>query len=75
MPNRLPVPEELLHLIEKRDVDSAERGERRCDVQRRETDLGPVGAVESIADLDDLPLEDRRSEAERRVAGQRRSET
>ncbi len=75
MPNRLPVPEELLHLIEKRDVDSAEGGERRSDAERRETDLGPLGAVESIADLDDLPLENRRSEAERRAAGERRSET
>lgn len=68
MPNRLPVPEELLHLIEKR-----EPGDRRSQEERRETDLGPIGAIESLADLEELPLEERRAHVDRRVGPERRS--
>lgn len=72
MPNRLPVPEELLHLIEKRDVDSTDGGERRSGTERRQVDLGPLGAVESATDLDELPVEDRRTSGQRRKAPDRR---
>ena len=70
MPNRLPVPEELLHLIEKREYD-----DRRSEEERRKTDCGPIGAIESLADLDELPLEERRTHVERRVGRERRSKS
>ncbi|NLS93721.1 MAG: hypothetical protein GXX96_16295 [Planctomycetaceae bacterium] len=74
MPNRLPVPEELLHLIEKRDVDSVDGGERRSGTERRQVDLGPLGAIESATDLDEIPVEERRSGDERRKAPDRRKQ-
>ncbi len=70
MPNRLPVPEELLHLIEKR-----ESGARRSEEERRETDLGPIGAIESLTDLTELPLEERRGRTDRRAGKDRRCES
>lgn len=70
MPNRLPVPEELLHLIEKRESD-----DRRTEEERRKTDLGPIGAIESLAELDELPLEERRTQADRRVGPDRRNKS
>lgn len=72
MPNRLPVPEELLHLIEKRDVDSDDGGERRDGAERRQVDFGPLGTIESATDLDEIPVEDRRSGDERRGTPDRR---
>ncbi len=72
MANRLPVPEELLHLIEKRDVDKGETNDRRAGEERRGADLGPIGTLESGATLDELPTEDRRAQDDRRVAEERR---
>ena len=72
MANRLPVPAELLHLIEKRDTGPKESSDRRECEERRGSDMGPLGALESSADLDALPVEDRRSEDGRRVAPERR---
>ena len=68
MPNRLPVPEELLHLIEKREF-----GDRRTEEERRKTDLGPIGAVESVEGCEGLSLEERRSGSDRRSGEDRRS--
>lgn len=72
MANRLPVPPELLHLIEKRNADQEEAKDRRSSEEQRHCDLGPVGALESVPSLDELPSEDRRSQTERRVSGERR---
>ena len=73
MANRLPVPEELRHLIEKRNTDGDGTKGRRSGEERRDTDLGPIGALESGASLDELPTEDRRSRSDRRTTGERRS--
>jgi hypothetical protein len=70
MPNRLPVPEELLHLIEKR-----ESGDRRSEEERRKADFGPIGAIESLTDLTELPLEERRGRTDRRAGKDRRCES
>jgi len=72
MANRLSVPPELLHLIEKRDIDNVEPKDRRSSEERRQSDLGPLGTLESIASLDELETEDRRLQDDRRVAGERR---
>ena len=72
MANRLPVPPELLHLIEKRDTDPEESNGRRSGDERRDSDMGPMGTLESIPSLDELPTEDRRSQTDRRVTGERR---
>jgi hypothetical protein len=72
MANRLPVPEELQHLIEKRNVDDDETDDRRSGEERRGSDLGPIGTLESGATLDELPTEDRRVQDDRRVADERR---
>lgn len=72
MPNDLPVPPELQNLIEKRETDDHREGERRSHEDRRVCDLGPLGAVESLEDLDELPATDRRSGQERRQGPERR---
>jgi hypothetical protein len=72
MSNRLPVPDELLHLIEKRDADPKESSDRRVVEDRRSSDMGPLGAIESSPDLDELPAEDRRSKTARRGTSERR---
>ena len=59
MSKRLPVPPGLEHLIEKREEDSDRRASnKRRSSERREADLGPVGAIESAKDIDDVPTED-----------------
>ena len=73
MANRLPVPPDLLHLIEKRTADQEESNDRRSGEEQRRCDLGPMGALESIPSLDELPTEDRRSQTDRRVTGERRA--
>lgn len=67
MAKRLSVPPELEHLIEKREAE-----EERRKGDRREVDLGPLGAIESARDLEDLPTEDRRKGKDRRGARPRR---
>ena len=71
MPNHLPVPSELQHLIEKRETDDRREKERRSDQDRRIADLGPSGAVESPEEPDP-PVADRRTGDERRGDGDRR---
>jgi hypothetical protein len=73
MPNDLPIPPELQHLIEKRERAERRKRSRRTKPERRDCDFGPLGAVESISDLEDLPLEDRRSRQDRRNSRRRRS--
>ena len=73
MSKRLPVPPELEHLIEKREREEARRREeRRREEEPRQVDLGPLGALESADDLDDVPRDERRSGAERRKKEERR---
>ena len=73
MSKRLPVPPELEHLIEKRERDSDRRaGDQRSKSDQRNEDLGPVGAIESAADLDDVPTTDRRCGQDRRQGNDRR---
>jgi hypothetical protein len=73
MGKRLSVPPELEHLIEKREGEEDRRaGEERRDAERREDDLGPIGAIESTENLDDLPAGDRRGDQERRQSKDRR---
>ena len=69
MPNRLPIPDELLHLIEKRDADDEDR---RSGADRREIELGPLVSVVPPADLGEISLEERRSGDERRKIPDRR---
>jgi hypothetical protein len=72
MAKRLPVPPELEHLIEKRDEEEQRRQEqRRRDAEPRQIDLGPLGALESAEDFDDVPTEERRG-GDRRNANERR---
>ena len=69
MNNSLPIPDELQHLIEKREREQDRRQDdarRDDDRDRRTLDLGPIGAVESADSLDDIPAEDRRSTDDRR---------
>jgi hypothetical protein len=73
MSKRLPVPPELEHLIEKREQEKDRRvGDERSKSDRRNADLGPLGAIESAADIDDVPTADRRSGEPRRQQKDRR---
>jgi hypothetical protein len=73
MSKRLEVPDELKHLIEKRvsDEDRRRRDDRAVG-ERRQEDLGPLGTIESAANLDDVPTEERRTNVERRKDGNSR---
>ena len=73
MPNQLPIPPDLQHLIEKRECAERRGKSRRAKAERRTCDLGPLGAIESISDIDLLPLEDRRSRQSRRNTPRRKS--
>lgn len=74
MTDRLPVPPELYHLIEKREAEDRRQSARRSNEDRRESDLGPGGRMESAEDLDQLPSTDQRSGTQRREDGKRRTE-
>ena len=71
MSNRLPIPSDLQHLIEKR-AGADRRKKRRRSGSRRQVDLGPLGALESVHGLDEVVLEDRRRSSERRKRSDRR---
>jgi hypothetical protein len=72
MSDPLPVPPELEHLIEKRENKDRRKTGRRSGEDRREADLGPIGCIESADDLDQVPLQERRSGQERRQDRERR---
>ena len=64
----IPIPEELQHLIEKR----ARPADRR-KTERREEDIGPLGAVLSAESMDDVPDKERRRQKRRKRARDRRT--
>jgi hypothetical protein len=66
--NEIPIPPELQHLIEKR-----EQSDRRQGMDRRELDLGPLGSVESLEELDLDAVDERRQGDDRRGDSDRRS--
>ena len=66
----IPIPDELRHLIEKR-----ERMNDRREGDRRDEDIGPLGAVLSAETMDDVPDKDRRRPADRREGHDRRGKT
>ena len=68
MGKRLPIPPELEHLVEKRERET----DRRSDNQRKD-DLGPLGAIESTGQLDDVPTTDRRRGTDRRQRKRRKN--
>jgi hypothetical protein len=73
MGKRLPVPPGLEHLIEKREEDKDRRaGNKRSSSERRKADLGPVGAIESATDIDDVPTEERREQQRRQNKDRRK---
>jgi len=75
MKERLPIPPELEHLIEKREQEEDRReAQRRSGADQRQVDLGPLGAIESADELAEVPSEDRRSGEERRTGDERRNE-
>jgi hypothetical protein len=63
----IPIPEELRHLIEKR-----ERITDRREEERRDEDIGPLGAVLSAGSMDEVPDADRRRRKDRRGGKDRR---
>jgi hypothetical protein len=76
MARRLPVPPELEHLIEKRDRDKDRRArDKSAKAERRQADLGPLGAIESATNLDDVPTTERRSGEQRRKQKERRKKS
>ncbi len=73
MSKRLPVPPELEHLIEKREQDDDRRARnKRSESDRRKENLGPLGAIESADNIDDVPTTERRSGQQRRQQKERR---
>ena len=69
------VPTELQHLIEKRELEDRRAGQRRNSAERRQLDLGPLGATDSVEDLQALKLEDERLGKDRRKKKNRRKKT
>jgi hypothetical protein len=73
MAKRLQVPPELESLIEKREQEQDRRqAEQRSGRDKRKVDLGPLGALETAKDIDEVPAEDRRKSGERRKHASRR---
>jgi hypothetical protein len=72
MPNELPLPPELQHLIEKRESQDRRAIDARQGDDRRSLDMGPAGALLSSAEIEQLPETDRRTEGERRKQTNRR---
>lgn len=73
MGEQLPIPPELQHLIEKREQEEdRRRADHRSGKDQRSVDLGPLGAIESAKELDEVPSEDRRREKKRRQGNDRR---
>ena len=73
MAERLPVPPELEHLIEKRELETDRRGQKQRNApEKRQVDLGPVGSIASAKDIEDVPTEERRASSERRQTKDRR---
>jgi len=69
---KLPVPPELEHLIEKRETSDRRGSSRRKQGERREINLGPAGMLTSGAAEEDVPLDDRRTDEERRTGPRRK---
>ena len=67
MTDELPLPQELQHLIEKRSGPARRRKKRRTAAERRQCDLGPLGALESASDVTQIPVEESRKRVERRT--------
>jgi len=74
MANHLPVPPELLHLIEKREDQQRRKADRRGAQDRRLSDQGPIGSIESVDDLDEMTLTEQRLGGERRENEERRKD-
>lgn len=72
MSQHIPVPPELEHLIEKREAETDRRGGERRKGEQRQEDLGPLGAIESAADVEDVPTTDRRTGKDRRRSDRRK---
>ncbi|MHC4403471.1 MAG: hypothetical protein ACYTG0_27760 [Planctomycetota bacterium] len=68
MPDQLPVPPDLQHLIEKREQE-----DRRNDI-RRKTDVGAIPPEATPSDADPTPEEERRTESERRKKTRRKAD-
>ena len=67
MSERLPIPPDLEHLIEKREKpDPRKEDVRRTGDDQRAADLGPLGALESVEGIDDVPTDNRRTGDDRR---------
>jgi hypothetical protein len=66
MSDKLPLPPELQHLIEKRSDVVRRRKKRRTGAERRQCDLGPLGPIESAEGIAQAALEERRKPAQRR---------
>ncbi|MFO7902942.1 MAG: hypothetical protein ACQESR_21770 [Planctomycetota bacterium] len=69
------LPPELRHLIEKREREDRRVAQRRNFIERRQADVGPLGAAESLEELENLDFEERRSGDERRQNGDRRKQS
>ena len=69
------LPPDIQHLIEKRERADRRSQNRRGSQERRELDLGPLGAASAEDDLEDLQLDERRSGQDRRTNRDRRQTT
>lgn len=72
---RLSVPPELQHLIEKRQLQNRREQQQRGDIDRRECGLGPLSALASVEDPESLVIEDQRAGEDRRENRERRQAT
>ena len=75
MAGHLPLPAKLQHLVEKRSKTDRRKQPRRKGKPRRQVDLGPLGTLETAADLSDAVLEERRASGERRRRSRRSGST
>lgn len=76
MPNRLPIPKELQHLIEKRQTETRRQKQRRetetAEVADQERSSGDGSKTAQVEVTDDVSA--RRKKTDRRQAGRRKTD-
>jgi hypothetical protein len=69
---RLSVPPELQHLIEKRELEDRREDQRRSDTDQRQCDLGPSSVADAVDERESPAIEDQRTGEDRRRQQERR---
>ena len=74
MPNELPLPPELRHLIEKREQEDRRAAERRLEPEQHASDVAKTPEPDDESTGESALMEDHRGGGDRRETSRRLSE-